>query len=85
MNIFDMNRPIVQPTVPPIRDMYIQVSHNYGRSMKNMIGMVVNQLVGMGQNYCMKGPVTNCVYKTLRVRNQVLPLQTGREGWGASL
>ena len=35
------------PIVAPISNMYIQC-HTNGGSIKNMIGVVVNRLVGMG-------------------------------------
>ena len=37
--------------VPPIHiSRYILVYHTNGRSVKNMIGVIVNRLVGMGLN-----------------------------------
>ena len=41
--------------------MYIQVSHTNGRSIKNMIGAVVNRLMGMGlKGYLFPLSTTTC-------------------------
>ena len=48
--MFDLNRwPIIQRIGRRFRsNMYIPVYHTNGRSIKNMIGVVKNRLVGMG-------------------------------------
>ena len=50
MHMFNVNRRYNPPYNRPILrfNTYIQVSHTNGRSIKNMIGVVVNRLVGMG-------------------------------------
>ena len=52
--MFDLNRrPIIQRIGRRFRsNMYIPVYHTNGRSIKNMIGVVKNRLVGMGLYIC---------------------------------
>ena len=67
MYIFDLNRGYNWPIVAQSMyssdcrsDMYIPVCHANGRYIKNMIGMVLNRLVGMGctQNHIVLAPYT---------------------------
>ena len=72
--MFDLNRRAIIPRIGRrfITNIYIPVYHTNRRSIKNMIGVVVNRLVGMGLKGCC------CRISELRLLREFLVFEYGQ-------